>query len=52
MIPVHYEGWTHFKQDRDAIERELADSPDDVRQRVQWLPLGNAVDLAGQSRRG
>jgi L-ascorbate metabolism protein UlaG (beta-lactamase superfamily) len=20
-IPVHYEGWTHFRQGRDAIDR-------------------------------
>ena len=25
VIPVHYEGWSHFREDRAAIERELAD---------------------------
>ena len=28
-IPVHYEGWTHFHQDRPAIEREFARAPAD-----------------------
>ena len=26
-IPIHYEGWKHFKEGRDAIERELAPRP-------------------------
>jgi hypothetical protein len=45
-IPVHYEGWKHFQEGRDAIERELAAAPEDVRSRIQWLPLGTGVDLA------
>jgi L-ascorbate metabolism protein UlaG (beta-lactamase superfamily) len=45
-IPIHYEGWKHFKQGRDAIERELATAPPDVRQRFRWLPIGERVDLA------
>jgi L-ascorbate metabolism protein UlaG (beta-lactamase superfamily) len=45
-IPVHYEGWKHFQEGRDAIERELAAAPDDVRSRIRWLPLGAGVDLA------
>jgi L-ascorbate metabolism protein UlaG (beta-lactamase superfamily) len=45
-IPVHYEGWSHFRQGRDAIERELAGAPDDIRSRVRWLPVGAAVELA------
>ena len=23
-IPIHYEGWTHFREGREAIEREFA----------------------------
>ena len=44
-IPIHYEGWTHFKQGREAIEVELATAPPDVRQRFRWLPIGERVDL-------
>ena len=39
VIPIHYEGWSHFKQGRDAVERELAAAPD-VRELVTWLPIG------------
>ena len=46
MIPIHYEGWSHFREGRDAIERELASAPEDVRRRFRWLPIGETVDLA------
>ncbi len=45
-IPIHYEGWKHFRQGRAAIERELAGAPEDIRSRIRWLPIGVAVDLA------
>jgi L-ascorbate metabolism protein UlaG (beta-lactamase superfamily) len=47
VIPIHYEGWKHFREGRDAIERELSTAPDDIRERVQWLPIGvpTAVDV-------
>ncbi|MBN1092404.1 MBL fold metallo-hydrolase [Blastococcus sp. TML/M2B] len=45
VVPVHYEGWSHFRQGRDAVERELATAPADVRERVRWLPLGRPVEL-------
>ncbi len=45
-IPIHYEGWAHFRQGRDAIEREFAHAPDDFRQRVRWLPVGDRVEIA------
>jgi len=44
-VPVHYEGWSHFKQGRAAIERELARAPEDIRRAVRWVPIGAAVDL-------
>ena len=43
-IPIHYEGWKHFRQGREAIEREFAAAPDDIRGRFQWVPLGVSVD--------
>jgi L-ascorbate metabolism protein UlaG (beta-lactamase superfamily) len=43
-IPVHYEGWKHFRQGRHAVEREFADAPAEVRERVRWLPLGVSVE--------
>jgi len=47
VIPIHYEGWKHFREGRDAIERELADAPEEIRQSIRWLPMGVATDLAG-----
>jgi L-ascorbate metabolism protein UlaG (beta-lactamase superfamily) len=44
-IPVHYEGWEHFRQDRAAIEREFAGAPHDVRRRIRWLPVGVEVAI-------
>lgn len=46
VIPVHYEGWKHFREGRDAIEREFARAPEDIRRRVRWLPLGVEVEIA------
>jgi L-ascorbate metabolism protein UlaG (beta-lactamase superfamily) len=46
VIPVHYEGWKHFQESQEAIEREFASAPDDIRRAVRWLPLGVAVELA------
>ena len=44
--PIHYEGWKHFRQGREAIEREFAKAPEDIRRRIRWLPIGVEVDLA------
>ncbi|HEX7058447.1 MAG TPA: MBL fold metallo-hydrolase [Solirubrobacterales bacterium] len=46
VIPIHYEGWKHFREGREAIEHEFADAPEDVRKRVRWLPIGAATELA------
>ena len=44
-VPVHYEGWSHFKQGREPIERDLADAPADVSSRVVWAPLGHPIRI-------
>ncbi|MDF5754370.1 MBL fold metallo-hydrolase [Spongiactinospora sp. TRM90649] len=46
VVPVHYEGWRHFRQPRAEIEREFAAAPDDVRRSLRWLPIGGRTDLA------
>jgi L-ascorbate metabolism protein UlaG (beta-lactamase superfamily) len=46
VVPVHYEGWTHFREGRAAVEQELAGAPDDLRRRFRWLTPGEPVDLA------
>jgi L-ascorbate metabolism protein UlaG (beta-lactamase superfamily) len=45
-IPIHYEGWKHFREGREAIEREFAGAPEDIRGRVRWLPIGERTELA------
>jgi L-ascorbate metabolism protein UlaG (beta-lactamase superfamily) len=46
LIPIHYEGWKHFREGRPAIEREFANAPEDVRERIRWLPIGVATGVA------
>jgi hypothetical protein len=45
VIPVHYDGWKHFRQGRAAIEREFMTAPEEFRRTVRWLPIGLRVDL-------
>jgi L-ascorbate metabolism protein UlaG (beta-lactamase superfamily) len=44
-VPVHYEGWSHFKQGRQPIERKLADAPADVSSRWVWAPMGEPIRI-------
>lgn len=44
-IPIHYEGWKHFREGREAIEAELEDAPEDVRGRIRWLPIGATAEV-------
>jgi L-ascorbate metabolism protein UlaG (beta-lactamase superfamily) len=44
-IPIHYEGWKHFRQGRDGIEAEFARAPEDIRRRVRWVPIGQPVEV-------
>jgi L-ascorbate metabolism protein UlaG (beta-lactamase superfamily) len=44
-IPIHYEGWKHFREGRDEIERELATASDETRARFRWLPMGTPTDI-------
>jgi L-ascorbate metabolism protein UlaG (beta-lactamase superfamily) len=46
VIPIHYEGWKHFREGPEEIEHELANAPERVRERVRWLPIGVATTLA------
>jgi L-ascorbate metabolism protein UlaG (beta-lactamase superfamily) len=45
VLPIHYEGWKHFRQGREAIEAEFAAAPERFRQSVRWLPIGSAVAI-------
>ena len=45
-IPIHYEGWRHFRQGREGIEAEFAAAPAGFREHVRWLPLGEGTTVA------
>ena len=45
VIPIHYEGWKHFREGREAAEREFAEAPDEIRSRLRWLPIGAATEV-------
>ncbi|HEV2903310.1 MAG TPA: MBL fold metallo-hydrolase [Gaiellaceae bacterium] len=45
-IPVHYEGWKHFSQGRQAVERAFASALEYVRRSIRWLPVGEPVEIA------
>jgi L-ascorbate metabolism protein UlaG (beta-lactamase superfamily) len=46
VVPVHYEGWQHFREGRAAAEREFSRAPAAVARSVQWLPLGGAHTIS------
>jgi L-ascorbate metabolism protein UlaG (beta-lactamase superfamily) len=45
VVPVHYEGWRHFRQGRDAIEREFGRAPEEIRRSIRWLSPGLATEI-------
>lgn len=48
VIPVHYEGWSHFREDRSAVEDLVAArAAGGDRPVYRLLPFGEPVDLAG-----
>jgi L-ascorbate metabolism protein UlaG (beta-lactamase superfamily) len=42
-IPIHFEGWAHFKQDRDTARREFERAG--IADRVRWLDRGEPTDV-------
>jgi L-ascorbate metabolism protein UlaG (beta-lactamase superfamily) len=45
VLPIHYEGWKHFREGREAIEAEFAAAPASFRESVHWLPIGAASEI-------
>jgi L-ascorbate metabolism protein UlaG (beta-lactamase superfamily) len=43
VVPVHYEGWSHFQQGRDSAEQVLTASP--YADRIHWLDPGESATL-------
>jgi L-ascorbate metabolism protein UlaG (beta-lactamase superfamily) len=46
VIPIHYEGWGHFREGRAEIERELASAPEEIRASIRWLAIGEPAELS------
>jgi hypothetical protein len=46
-FPVHYEGWTHFRQGRGPSNRNSSRRQRDIGRRLQWLPIYVRVSIAG-----
>lgn len=45
VVPIHYEGWSHFQQDRSEIERAFAESEPEIRDCVRWIAIGGSLDV-------
>ena len=45
VVPIHYEGWSHFSEGRGDVEQALASASEGLRRRFRWLPLGTGVEL-------
>jgi L-ascorbate metabolism protein UlaG (beta-lactamase superfamily) len=43
MIPIHYEGWKHFKE--SGADAANVFEASDIKEKVRWLPLGEPVDV-------
>lgn len=44
-IPVHYEGWSHFRQGREPVEKALASAPTPIRDAFHFLPIGTPTEV-------
>lgn len=43
LLPIHYEGWKHFRENRTAAEQAFTAAG--VSDRVRWLPAGTAEPI-------
>ncbi len=46
VVPIHYEGWKHFREGRAAAELAFAAAPGDFAERVRWLEIGERATLS------
>jgi L-ascorbate metabolism protein UlaG (beta-lactamase superfamily) len=44
-IPIHYEGWKHFRDGKRGVERAIAAAPADTQARFRWLPIGEPAEI-------
>jgi L-ascorbate metabolism protein UlaG (beta-lactamase superfamily) len=46
VLPIHYEGWKHFREGRSAAEQAFAQAPGELSSRVRWLDFGEPATLS------
>jgi L-ascorbate metabolism protein UlaG (beta-lactamase superfamily) len=46
-IPIHYEGWKHFREGKAGIDAAFFQAPQPIRDSLRWLPIGEptAIDV-------
>jgi len=44
VVPVHYEGWSHFAQGRRAAQEQFDRAPRELRDALRWLEPGVPTD--------
>ena len=44
-LPVHYEGWSHFKDGPGGLQRAVAAAPEAVRRRFRTLEIGTPTEV-------
>jgi len=44
-IPVHYEGWSHFREPVAELEDAFRHAAPEIRDRVRWLTHGVAQTI-------
>ena len=45
VLPVHYEGWSHFRENRSAIAEALDTAPEPQSLPFTWMPLGSPLHV-------
>jgi L-ascorbate metabolism protein UlaG (beta-lactamase superfamily) len=43
IVPIHYDGWTHFYENKAQVDRAFTDSG--LSERVRWLPRGEWTEF-------
>ena len=43
VIPIHYEGWKHFRESRTAAAKVFEAT--DIKDMIHWLPLGKSMEV-------
>jgi L-ascorbate metabolism protein UlaG (beta-lactamase superfamily) len=45
VVPVHYDGWSHFREGRDAIVERLGHADRNIAERFRWAAPGTPIEI-------